>query len=166
MDRTSLVLTLLLPALLLVGTTRAQPDDPHAADKQAAQAAAQEWLALLEDRDFEDGWEEAAAPFRAQQAGPEAWTQTATRLADSIGTPAARTLTSAQYRDTLRAAATEGPFVVLSYRTRFAGGHYEEHLVVVRAEEAWRVAGYRVRPPIRPSPSSMRVRPEDGSERR
>lgn len=165
MDRTGLVLTLLLPALLLVGTTRAQSDDPHAADKQAAQGAAQEWLALLEDRDFEDGWEAAAAPFR-DRTDREAWRRRGARLVDSVGAPAARTLTSAQYRDTLRAAATEGPFVVLTYRTRFAGGRYEEHVVVVRAEEAWRVAGYRVRPPIRSPTPPMRVRSGGESERR
>jgi hypothetical protein len=165
MDRTGLVLSLLLPALLLVETTRAQTTDPHAADTRAAQAAAQEWLALLEDRDFEDGWEAAAAPFR-ERTDREAWRRRGARLVDSVGAPAARTLTSAQYRDTLRAAAAEGPFVVLTYRTRFAGGRYEEHLIVVRAEEAWRVAGYRVRPPIRPLEPSMRARSEDESERR
>ncbi|MFB6249586.1 MAG: DUF4019 domain-containing protein [Salinibacter sp.] len=166
MNRTGRVLTLLLPGLLLVGTARAQPDDPHAADEQAAQAAAREWLALLEDRDFEDSWEAAAAPFRAQQAGLNAWTRSATRLADSVGVPAARTLTSAQYRDTLRAAASEGPFVVLTYRTRFAAGRFEEQLVVTRAEEAWRVAGYRVRPVVHAPGSPGPLRSEGGSEQR
>lgn len=165
MDRTGLVLTLLLPALLLVGTTRAQSDDPHAADKEAAQAAAQEWLALLEDRDFEDSWEAVAAPFR-ERTDREAWRRRGARLVDSVGASVARTLTSAQHRDTLRAATAEGPFVVLTYRTRFAGGRYEEHVVVARAEEAWRVAGYRVRPPIRAPTPSMRARSEDESERR
>jgi hypothetical protein len=154
----------MLVGLLLVGPARAQSDGEHAADKQAARAAAQEWLALLEDRDVEDSWEAAAAPFRARQPGLDAWTQAATRLADSVGAPAARTLTSARYRDSLRTVAAEGPFVVLTYRTRFAAGHYEELVVVARAEESWRVAGYRVRP-LRSSGPSTPTRPRSGAGR-
>jgi hypothetical protein len=160
MDRTGLVLTLLLPGLLLAGAARAQSDAPHAADKQAAQAAAREWLALLEDQDVEESWEAAAAPFR-ERTDREAWGRRATRLADSVGAPAARTLTAAQYRDTLRAAAAEGPFVVLAYRTRFAAGRYEELVLVARSEDDWRVAGYRVRPLRAPDPP-MPTRPESG----
>ena len=154
----------MLVGLLLVGPARAQSGGTHAADKQAAQSAAQEWLALLEDRDFEDSWEEAAAPCRAQQTGLDAWTQTATRLADSVGAPAARTLTSAQYQDSLRAAAAEGPFVILKYRTRFAAGRYEELVLVVRGEDDWRVAGYRVSPLRTPDPP-MPTLPERGPGR-
>ena len=151
----SLALLALLAGLLLAGPVRAQ-SDADAPDTQAARAAAQEWLEQLDDRDFEDAWEEAAAPFR-ERTDRDAWVGAGTRLADSIGTAAARTLTSAHTRDSLRSAAGPGPFVVLTYRTRFSGGRYEERLLVVRADEDWRVAGYEVRPLRTPTlPASSR----------
>lgn len=145
----------LLAGLLLAGPVRAQSGDDPAPDTEAAQAAAREWLDQLDDRDFEDAWEAAAAPFR-ERTDRDAWTRTGARLADSIGTAAARTLTSAQSRDSLRAAGGTGPFVVLAYRTRFPGGRYEERLLVVRTDEDWRVAGYEVRPLRTPALPSSR----------
>jgi len=154
MNSRSLALLSVLTGLLLVAPVRAQ-SGADAPDTQAAQAAARDWLGQLDDRDFEDAWEEAAAPFR-ERTDRDVWVGASSRLADSIGTAAARTLTSAQARDSLRTAAGPGPFVVLTYRTRFAGGRYEERLLVVREDEDWRVAGYEVRPlrtPILPASS-------------
>jgi len=132
--------------MLLAGpAAQAQSDGPHAAAKDAARTAAQEWLEHLEDPDVEDSWEEAAAPFRAR-TDRESWARDATRLADTLGSPAARTLVAARHRDSLRAPAAPGPFVELTYRSRFADGRYEERLLVARDEEDWRVAGYQVRP--------------------
>lgn len=150
-DRLSALFLLLGAGLLLVNSARAQSSDPHATAKRGAHSAAQDWLGLLEDRDFEESWEEAAASFR-ERIGRSEWRQTSTRMADSIGTPEARTRTSTQYRDSLRHAETEGPFVVLKYRTRFSSGVYEELLLVSREEDRWTVAGYRMRPLRTPDP--------------
>jgi Ni/Co efflux regulator RcnB len=150
----------LLAGMLLAGpVAQAQSDDPHAAAKDAARAAAQEWLEHLEDPDIEDSWEDAAASFR-DRTDRESWARGATRLADSLGRPAARTLVTARHRDSLRAPAAPGPFVELTYRSRFPDGRYEERLLVARDEEDWRVAGYQVRPlpestsPVRADPGS------------
>jgi hypothetical protein len=159
MNGRPLALLSVLAGLLLAGPARAQPDDGNAAETRAAQAAAQEWLDRLDDRDFEDAWEAAAAPFR-ERTDRDAWTRAATRLADSVGTAAARTRTSAQSRDSLRVAARPRPFVVLTYRTRFSGGRYEERLLVVREDEDWRVAGYEVRPLRTPDPPRSPRRPD------
>ena len=154
MTRLRAALAVFLAGLLLVGTAaRAQSDGRHAADEEAAQAAAREWLGHLEGPDVEDSWEDAAASFR-ERTDREAWARDVTRRADSLGAPTARTLASARYRDSLRAPAAEGPFVELTYRSRFADGRYEERLLVAREEGAWRVAGYEVRPlPWAASPS-------------
>jgi len=162
MTRLRAALAAFLSGLLLMGTAaRAQPDGRHTAVEEAAQAAAQEWLGHLEGPDVEDGWEEAAVSFR-EHTDREAWARNVARLADSLGTPAARTLASARSRDSLRTPAAEGPFVELTYRSRFADGRYEERLLVAREEGTWRVAGYEVRPlPWAASPSrSVRDGPE------
>jgi len=156
------MMTRLLPVIggllaggLLAGPAAHAQSGPHAAAKDAAQAAAQEWLEHLEDPDVDDSWEEAASPFR-ERTDRESWGRDATRLADSLGTPTARTLVSARHRDSLRTAAGPGPFVKLAYRSRFADGRYEERLLVTREEEDWRVAGYEVRPLRAPDPSPLR----------
>jgi len=148
----------LLAGLLLAGpAAHAQSDRPHAAAKDAAQTAAQEWLEHLEDPDVEDSWDEAASPFR-ERTDRESWARDVTRLADSLGSPTARTLASARHRDSLRTAAAQGPFVELTYRSRFADGRYEERLLLARDEEDWRVAGYQVRPLRTSSPNPSPVR--------
>jgi len=146
MPRRGLALGVLFAGILLAGpAAQAQSDGPHAAAHDAARAAAQEWLEHLEDPDVDDSWEEAAASFR-ERTDRESWARDVTRLADILGVPAARTLVSAQHRDSLRAPAVPGPFVELRYRSRFADGQYEEWLLVARGEEDWRIAGYEVRP--------------------
>lgn len=143
-----------LPLLLLVAAglsgfpAHAQPNEVP----RAAQTAAQDWLDHLEDRDFEDGWDAAAAPFR-DRIERDAWVQRSTRLADSLGDPLQRTLTSGQVQDSLRHAPDDGPFALLKYRSRFSDGHYEELLLLVQQDDAWTVAGYQVTPLLTSDPS-------------
>ncbi len=134
------LVTFCLVLLAGTGTTTvdAQPND---VSTQAAQDAAREWLALIDERDFEDGWEDAAPAFRARTDRSD-WIQRGTRLVDSIGPASSRTLTDVQHRDSLR--EDTGPAVVLTYRTAIGNRSFEETLVVVRPEEDWHVAGYRV----------------------
>lgn len=128
----------------------------------AAQTAAQEWLDHLEDRDFEDGWDAAAAPFR-DRIERDAWVQKSTRLADSLGDPLQRTLTTGQVQDSLRHAAVDGPFALLKYRSRFSDGHYEELILLMQQDDAWTVAGYQVTPLRTPDPSMSSLPREESN---
>jgi hypothetical protein len=130
--------------LLGVGATPllAQAQEAARAVPEAARTAAQDWLDQIDDRDFADGWEDAAPAFRAR-IDEDDWTERAGRLADSLGVPSARVPLTARVRDSLRAAPA-GPVVVLSYRATFADGPCKEELLLVRADEEWRVAGYQV----------------------
>ncbi len=131
--------------LLLVRPAEGQSDrDAHARAEREAQAAATEWLTLVEDGDFEDSWEAAAAPFR-ERIEEEQWEERGERLRDSLRARSRRTRSMVQYRDSLR-DISGGPFVILTYRSSFEGGRVEEVLVTVREDATWKVTGYQVTP--------------------
>jgi hypothetical protein len=65
---------------------------------------------------------------------------------------------AATRRDSVRQAA--GPFVVLTYRSTFAAGPFEELLLLARHDEEWRVAGYRVASGRRSAPPVLPSSPE------
>lgn len=142
-------MVILAMLVVAVGPVWGQANSLSAEAREATQEAAQEWLDRIDERDVEDAWEEAAPLFR-DQTDQEGWTQQATRRADSLGTPSERTLTRTTRRDSVRQAA--GPFIVLTYRSTFAAGPFEELLLLARHEEEWRVAGYRVTSLRRPAP--------------
>lgn len=140
---------------ILVGAGTAQAQDASAVPS-AAREAAQECIESINEREFEDSWDDAAPSFR-ERVERTRWVQRGTRLADSLGTPSARTLMAAQRRDSLR--QTAGPFVVFTYRATFEDAPFEETLVLMKVEEDWRVAGYRLVPPA-PSPAPLPLRTE------
>lgn len=129
--------------LLSAGPVAAQSNGGPATPPEAVQSVAQEWLALLDERKFEESWEEAT-PFFRERIDQSQWTQRGTRLVDSLGTSARRTLTAAHRRDSLR--RTAGPFIVLTYRTIRNETPLEELLVLGQNDDEWRVTGYRVSP--------------------
>jgi hypothetical protein len=144
------VLVFLVGLSAIVGpSVFAQADAVPAETQRAVRAAAQEWLGLMAEREFEESWEDAA-PLLRERIGKDEWRQRATQLVDSIGVPSARTFTTVQARDTLR--RNKGPFILLRARATHAAGPFEEHLVLTPVEEEWRVAGYRVTPLRRPAP--------------
>jgi hypothetical protein len=157
------VCTIVLLGLALAGSAPAQAQtDTHTDEKRAARAAASEWLTMIEERDFEESWEDAAVLFR-DRIDRSAWTESGTRMADSVGTPRARTLTDTRYLDSIRRVAAEGPFVALRYRSTFASGRFEELLLLAREDDEWKVAGYRVRP-LQPSAPPILSAPVDGPQ--
>src|ERR1700736_4159254 len=92
----------------------------HAADKpeQAAQAAAEQWLAMVDAGKFDESWQAAAAFF--QKAVPAA---EGSKALQSVRTPlgalVSRKLKSATSTKSLP-GAPEGEYVVLQFDTDFA----------------------------------------------
>ncbi len=136
----------ILVVLMFTGTglSIAQSEEPHADAKQAAQDAAESWLALTDADAFDESWDEASSLLQ-ERISLEEWARKGERLRDSIQAPSSRSLTAAEYRTSL-ARAPGGPFVILKYRSTFEDGQFEELILVVREEEAWKVAGYQVTP--------------------
>lgn len=144
------VLSVLLVISLAVSPSRAQVDtastgDVNAAAKQAAQAAAQEWLQHVDDGAWEAAWDASASGLRDTVA-QEQWKQRSVRARDALGRVRSRKLVRARYYDTLPKAKSAGPFVSLRYRATFGPRLYVETVLAVQTDEVWRVAGYEVAP--------------------
>lgn len=123
----------------------AQPGSPgHERAEQSARAAAQSWLRLVDEGDFEESWEAAAPVFR-ERVPQETWEERGDLLRDSIQTGVNRTRTMVEYRDSLR-RITGGPFVILKFRSSPGDLSVEETVLTARIDDAWNVAGYQVTP--------------------
>lgn len=145
MTRARRALLLLSVVGLLVHPGRAQSDEAHAAAKRAAQTAAQSWLENIDDDDFDESWEEASGLLQ-KQIEREKWIEEGRRLRKRVEGLSGRTRTMVQYRDSIQHAPSDGPFVILKYRSTFEDGCFEELLLTVREDDTWKVAGYQVAP--------------------
>ncbi len=134
-----------LVCLALAPPTAAQPDAAHATAVQEAQTAAESWLALVDEDAFGESWDEAASLLRERIERAD-WVQKAERLRDSVAAFSSRALTRTQYRNALDRLQSDGPFVLLKYRSTFKADRFEEVLLTVRQDTTWKVAGYQVTP--------------------
>jgi len=147
---------LVATALFLVGgPAAAQTNDEHAAATKKARQAAEAWLGLVDDDAFATSWDSAAALLQ-KRIKRKNWVQKAQQLRDTVQALSSRTLATTQYRDSLRRAPSEGPFVFLKYRSSFGAGRFEEVLLTVRQDTTWKVTGYQVTPLRPPAPRSPR----------
>lgn len=145
MIRVRLALLLLFLACVTASPARAQSATPHAGAKQAAQTAAQSWLEMIDDDDYDESWDEASALLQ-KQIEREKWIQEGRELRKTVKTLSGRTRTMVQYRDSIQHAPSDGPFVILKYRSTSEEGRFEELLLTVREDDTWKVAGYQVTP--------------------
>ncbi len=115
------------------------------ADRQDAVTAAESWLALLDARDFEGSWEEAAALFRAA-VSPQQWEDSVESAYGGVGRPKSRTLDTAEYKTELP-GAPDGEYFVLTYKTQFERKQSGVETVVPMRDTdgTWRISGYFVR---------------------
>ncbi len=137
--------TLLLLLTCLASRAAAQADSAgHAV--AAAQAAAGEWLALVDGLRYEESWDSAAALFRDKVSKP-AWKAAVRQARGPLEPFGARSLISAAFTTTLP-EAPPGQYVVLQYETGVAGGRTVVETVTPRRDPdgRWRVSGYYVRP--------------------
>ena len=130
--------------------------DRHRRAKQAARAAAESWLALLDAGAFDEGWTAADSTLRAGMAR-EDWENQGIRARHRLDTLRARRLARAQYRDSTAQIAGGAPVVILQYAAEYAKGPAWEAVVTTRRDTSWGVAGYRV---VAARNDSLRVRPD------
>ncbi len=132
-------------ALGLAVLTTARPAAAQSPE-QAAQHAAERWLALVDSAQYAESWTQAAAAFRTalSQGG---WDTTMMRVRSPLGAARSRELLGAQYSSTLP-GAPPGEYVVLQFRTVFADRTAPAVETVVPMKEpdgTWRVSGYFIR---------------------
>ena len=111
--------------------------------RQAAQTAAEEWLALIDGGDFEESWTAADSTLRAG-ISQEDWADQGIRSRVWLDTLHTRRLQRAQYRESTSQIPGGHPVVILEYASEYAKGPAREAVITTKRDTAWAVAGYRV----------------------
>jgi len=113
--------------------------------EEAAVAASQAWLALVDDGDYSGSWEEAAAYFKA--AVPvEQWQRSMIAFRKPLGKVVSRKLRSNHYTKTLP-GAPDGEYVVIQYETAFEHKKSAIETITPMLDEdgGWKVSGYYIK---------------------
>lgn len=113
--------------------------------EKAAQAPAEEWLALVDAGKYAESWQQMAPHFR-KEVGKRKWRSEIEKIRRPLGKLSERKLKSAQYSKELP-GAPEGEYVVLRYESSFEHrSAAEEKVTLVLGQDLiWRVTGYAVK---------------------
>jgi hypothetical protein len=143
-------LLLLLALLVLPAQAQQQTPTPEASDQQrteqaqAATQAAEKWLVYVDESEYTKSYEEASEMLQ-EQVTSERWAQGLLGVESQAGALNERTLQGARYTTQLP-NAPEGEYVVVQYMSEFAKAQAQEVVLMMRENDAWKVAGYFVRP--------------------
>jgi hypothetical protein len=125
----------------------AAPIPSLAADKpeKEAQAAAEQWLALIDAGQFAESWQATASVFQAAVSQPQ-WKSSLESVRKPLGTLVSRKLKSAKYSKKLP-GAPDGEYVVLQFTTSFTNknGAVETVTPVLDKDGKWKVSGYFIK---------------------
>jgi len=136
-------LSIALMGLLLCSAALAQD---LAAKREAAEQAAQSWLALVDHGDYGQSWQEAASFFQLKISKAD-WEKALNQVRTPLGTAGSRTLSGSLYQTDMP-NAPKGEYVVIQYKTAFASGGsmIETVTPMLDKDGKWRVSGYFVKP--------------------
>lgn len=111
----------------------------------AATSAAESWLKLVDDAQYDASWTNAAGAFR-QAVSSEAWSKAAATVRGQVGKLVSRQLASANFTTTLP-SAPEGKYVVIQYTSSFEkkASAVETVTPMQDPDGTWRVAGYFIK---------------------
>jgi uncharacterized cupin superfamily protein len=125
--------------------------------EDAAQAAAESWLRLVDGGNYSASWEQAAKGLKGAVKQTE-WSQTTGGVRAPLGKVVSRRLRSRQYRDKMPTTTRviggrvytwggTGQHVVVAFDTAFAkkASAAETVIVVKDTDGVWRVSEYLVR---------------------
>lgn len=137
-----LVLALiLLTAGLAVAPVQAQSNEEQVT---AAKEAAAEWIELLDANDYQATWEQAASLLKSQVTADQ-WANQIQQVHSQFGELQERSLVAARYTTSLP-NVPEGEYVIAQYRAQYGNQTLIETATLMKDGDAWRVAGYFVRP--------------------
>ena len=116
--------------------------DPRAT---AAQAAARDWLVLVDRSDAQASWNAAGTKFHAALS-LSGWTDALRKQRGPMGAMKSRTALNTRFQKTFP-GAPDGDYALVSYATSFANNaHGHETLTLEHEVDGkWRVVGYFVR---------------------
>ena len=135
------VVALLIAAVLVDRMAALAAEKPD----EAAQAAAQKWLALVDAGNYGESWESAASMFK-KALTKEQWVDAVGKARGPLGKLESRTLLGAKLMTELP-NAPKGEYDVIQYEAKFPSGTAVETITPMKdADGTWRVSGYYVRP--------------------
>ncbi len=147
MKKVSLIAVALVVSLAYCGWTMAQDavKPAPAAQVQDAQAAAQAWLALVDQGQYEQSYENASAYFKSM-IDKEKWASQLAAVRKPLGTLVSRNLTNKQDMTSLP-GMPDGAYCVLSFATVLnnKASAVETMTVMKEKDGQWRMAGYFIR---------------------
>jgi hypothetical protein len=110
--------------------------------EDAAQKAAEAWLALVDAGKYGESWNEASTLLKGQVTR-EKWEQTAPGVRNPLGKLVSRKVKSRTYTETVP-GAPDGKYVVIQYESSFEKKKSAIETVTPMLDGArgWRVAGY------------------------
>jgi hypothetical protein len=134
-------MTAWLVGIFVVGGGVFAADGPE----DAAQAAAESWLKLVDGGNYPASWDQAARVFKGAVKQAD-WGQMAGGVRSPLGKLVSRKLKSREYTEKLP-GAPDGKYVVIQYDAVFEHKASAVETVVPMADPdgAWRVSGYFIR---------------------
>lgn len=120
----------------------------HAAEMQkenAATAAAEKWLALVDEGKYAESWNEAAEYFRKAVTQAQ-WSQAVQAVRPPLGKLVSRKVKSTAYETSLP-GAPDGEYVIIQFETVFEkkAAAIETVTPMLGSDGKWRVSGYFVK---------------------
>lgn len=113
--------------------------------EQAAIKAAQNWLGLVDARDYSQSWDEAAAFFKGA-VPQDKWIEMAKGVREPLGKLKTRQVKSSRYRTSVP-GAPDGEYVVIQFQTSFENKESAVETVTPMRDkdDTWRVSGYYIK---------------------
>jgi hypothetical protein len=129
---------ILLSGALASGWAQKAPED-------LAQSAAETWLTLVDDGEYEDSWDSAAKLLQGAVT-KEQWKQVAAGTREPLGKLVSRKLKSRTTSKSLP-GAPDGMYVVIQFDTVFEkkASAVETVTPMLDSDGFWRVSGYYIR---------------------
>ena len=114
--------------------------------KQAASAAIEAWLTLMDTGRHDQSWDTAAKSFRGVVTKTE-WTAESEKIRRPLGEVVSRKSTTTQQVKTFP-GMPDGVYCIAEFDTEFAGSQLAAEVVTFALEEdgQWRAIGYLIRP--------------------
>ena len=124
------------------GPTGPAPKDANA---EAATAAAQSWLALVDAQKYAESWSGAAKAFQGAVSS-ENWSKAVSGVRRPLGKVLSRQLKSAEFKTSLP-GAPDGKYVVIQFATVFEKKAQAVETITPsqEADGSWKVSGYFIK---------------------
>jgi hypothetical protein len=146
MSNLKLLIVLITLGVLVACTKEGKQDTSnHTADEKAAVQSAEKWLALVDEGNYGDSWDESADVFKNAVSKNE-WEEMLGKIRPPFGKVLERTVKTKSYKTSVP-GVPDGEYVVIQFQTKYEHKANTIETVTSSKEEDgnWRVAGYYIK---------------------